>query len=700
MDLLRRLKDFINQKKIKIEKEVEEAKTISEELKKLEEYISKFDLEKIPPLKEDVKKFKIFDVVNKELFYQIEKIEKIQKFMELVKEKNYDKVEINLEQLSYFKQETIQKTILSLNTLKKLNKYVNDDLFDDEELKKIVLNAQKEFNNILEEELKNNINGLLNTLRELQNNYVRGTYSRNSSVKKYKQDFLQEILLYDSLFDEKQVLSPFKTKKEMQEFFEFLKNSTLGREDVFQLIVLFGKFNLDYYNKLKNKKDSTIKNIVDKNVQKATKKLESLVEPTNLIESEPKVENEPLQHLTEEELKIYNSIKKIIDDCNVIGYDDDYYELFIDDFEVKNRKEYYFIGEEINWKIIKTDFKKILEPNISTNKEEIFAIFNYIIEIHRLKLKETEKNNKMIAIIKEQKQTLEQILSKKWNMYGNFINKYERKKISNYFNSLDFNQQNEIQQYADSFNITVEELKLFYILYQIDELRKNIEEIVESKKMDEDLLNLINEEYKILLDQYKTLAESNLLDENLDSKIEIDANQKNFLCILNKDIFEIADKNMRTATISVAKRFKYDEWSRLSLVGHVWDVLKYKGSNGKEKDYSKEAFAAGRIRQNDYRIGLVIVKNICEENKEKIKKKYKVEKIGVIGFVIGVAYVKANHDAYADFNKFINDNRPLIDEYVNLFKDPSTPEEVLFEIIENGIIDFNLLEVGKGGKSL
>ena len=50
--------------------------------------------------------------------------------------------------------------------------------------------------------------------------------------------------------------------------------------------------------------------------------------------------------------------------------------------------------------------------------------------------------------------------------------------------------------------------------------------------------------------------------------------------------------------------------------------------------------------------------------------------------------------------KVLREKKEVIDKYVELFKNPSTPENILFEMIAKGSDDLNLLEDSKGEKSL
>lgn len=698
MDSLKRLRQFIDEEISKLEKKIQQTNLVSFELKKLQQYISNFDKMELTEIKDEVKNIKIFESRRNELDYQIEKIEKIQNFLELIKKSGYETLEIDSQLLDYFEQEVKEKLKQNFITLKKLNKYIDDNLFADEALKKNILESQKEFNNILEECLKQSKKDLLKIFKDILKNYPIKSLARNSAHEKYNADLLRAILKYKTLFDENKILFPFESKQKMQDFFEFLKSSTLNKEDKFELIVLFTKFNIGYYNKLKEFRAVTIKTIVEKNIEKATEKLESIVRPKELIKPEEK-EEKSLYELTEEEINIYNRVKEIIEAFNVVSYDEDYCELFNDDFVLENRKEYYLNLEDINWKIIKTDFEKILEPNLTTHKEEVFAIFNYIIELYHQHLQEIEKNNKRIEILKEQKQDLDKVLVANWDMYSDFINNPEKNMILNYLDALDFKQQTVVEQYAEAFNVTVKELEKFHQLYKLNEFRKNLEEIIKSNNIDEDWFNIINEEYKSLLEEYKNVFESTSLEDNDELQSKIDPKQKNFVCILNEDILNIDDKNMKLSILASAQQIKYFEWQRL-LSDKDWHTLVQTGSNGKQKDYSDEEFIAGRLRHNDYRVGVVVITNICESNKRKLEEKYGLKKIGVITFVIGVAYVKADHSGYKDFHKFIRENKEQINKYVEAFKNPSTPENILFDLIEKGVDDLDLLESSKGGKSL
>lgn len=143
MDSLKRLRQFIDEEISKLEKKIQQTNLVSLELKKLQQYISNFEKIELTEIKDEIKNIKIFESRRNELDYQIEKIEKIQNFLELIKKSGYETLEIDSQLLDYFEQEVKEKLTQNFITLKKLNKYIDDNLFADEALKKKYIGIPK-----------------------------------------------------------------------------------------------------------------------------------------------------------------------------------------------------------------------------------------------------------------------------------------------------------------------------------------------------------------------------------------------------------------------------------------------------------------------------------------------------------------------------------------------------------------------------
>ena len=700
MEILSELNQYIYNQILETEKQIQFTAIDLENLKEIKSYVSNLDASALDleDLKLFLKETKLYENKLNQLLSQINKITSIQKLLQLLNSSNKT-LNKNDEVLYYLDQATKQIIEKNINILN-LQSYVNSLDFNDEELKKNINLKKQEIINIINQNLIHIKKELIKNINEILNHHLTKTISKKRSNEKYNKVYLETLKMYFSFFDENVIIKPFKSRKELESFFEFLMNSSLNKDSIFNLIILFSKFNIDYYNNLKNIKNASIKIIVDKQVEKANENLENLIDnDKEVIEEATIVENKNAEIvLTQAEIELYNEVKKIIDTFESLNIDNDYYELFKDDFVLSSRMDYYEINNKIDWSVIVTDFKKILEPNIETHKEEIIEIFKYIIELNKKQI----KAYKELLCVSE---SIESILKlhQEEVLFFNKLNDKEKNIYLRCFEFLEKNDLEQLEQYiSDVLKINYEQLSLFYILNKLMDLKDEIKDIKtdykKEKTIDKEILETIIKIYEEIKKEYNNLA-SNLKENNNVSKENaelINPHQKNFVCIFD-DSMQISNENERKAINSCVEYVKYHDWSKFTLEGHIWDLLKYKLPNGKEKNYMDEEFAAGRIRRNDYRVGLVVIKNICEDTKHKLKTRSNLEKIGVIALVLGAIYVKANHNLYSEFNKIISDNKSSIDEYVRLFKDPNTPEEVLFDIIEKGINDCKLIEDGQWG---
>ena len=166
---------------------------------------------------------------------------------------------------------------------------------------------------------------------------------------------------------------------------------------------------------------------------------------------------------------------------------------------------------------------------------------------------------------------------------------------------------------------------------------------------------------------------------------------------------DFENKGIKSELKAAIKKVRNTKWYKIMADGNLYSDLTHKTPSGREEIYSNDIYSVGRIwATGDYRTGFVVIRKMCDENKEKIMKRYNLEKVGVIAFVIGVIHVKADHSGYKELTDFMNspENRNSINYYVELFMNKDTPEEKLFEILDKGIIDCNKVnneQVGVGG---
>lgn len=645
---------------------------------------------------------KIFDKSTKNIISILNEIDTIKKLI--------SKVDTDIENLDI---EKLKSTLLildskeifeDLKTLKTLYEYAISPDFEDEDLKNNVFQIKAKILRNLNSMLIEDFSSLKSECEILEMRSIN-KIKINNRVNK---EFLDKLTYYlDICLNNKKI----ETEDDLKEFFEFIKNSPLTKEEIFKLIVEFSKLNINYYSNLRRKNISRVKSLVSKNSEKAHEELNKLI-PADKREEPKKSEDsvkESLSFLTEEEIAIYEKVKLLLNSINIDSNDEMYYELFKDDFSLNDRKEYYGLIKSIDWSIIKTDFVYILEPNLcEENKKEIFEIFKYIIDLNEKYIKLREVEEKKELAYKEERKRVNDSLN---IIKGEFEDIFRTHRSDlEYLNKNDQNKnycklilelyqsgnKEEALSNAKKIQKDIESIKLLVMLGEMSEFYNYIN----NEEIGAEDLNNILEEYERLTELYDRLMNELKKDPTTETVEPYDG--KNFICVMNEDI-DYSDEGIKKEvqkTLKVLKGYDWVDIVSCRAKNKIWGELKFKLPSGKESDYSNELFSVGRIWATaGHRTGIVVIKNICPENKEKLKKRYNVNKIGVVAFVIGAIYVEADHSEYSQFVRFVNDNnnRSTIDYYVQLFMDENTPEEKLFEIIDKGIKDCKEISSGQFG---
>lgn len=233
-------------------------------------------------------------------------------------------------------------------------------------------------------------NNNYNIIVERLNNLLKKLEIQIYKIKRKQEESQALISVYESylsLFNKNGVIRGIDAD-EMNSFFQFLKNSTLDKKVVLDIIIEFSKFNLSYQiNKRRLKTTSRIKEIEIK-TEEVTKELAKNVIPTPSVEvSQEKIP----ETLNDEEQKTLNKIKVIISNLNGILGDSSLLELLDGEFTIDGRKEIYEAAGADKWKLIYDDITQNLLPNFENNKDNIIGIFEYIINIYTGKKQEQQQ---------------------------------------------------------------------------------------------------------------------------------------------------------------------------------------------------------------------------------------------------------------------------------------------------------------------
>lgn len=228
----------------------------------------------------------------------------------------------------------------------------------------------------------NKINTLLLTnIEKLKENIMKIKSEADDKISEYEEYF-------DLIKDGKIVRH--LNENELKRFFKFLNESSLDKNVILNLTVLFSKDSLDYaenLRKLKIVREETVKK------DNAAKVKEQIKQQNRNKVEEPKTEVAKVEFaLTSKENEIYYKMLEIM---NILTNDielshDALVDILSDDYSLEARKSIYDSTDD-KFNLILEDLKVNLIPNFKDNKDDVISIFKYIIDLFNEEYKKQEK---------------------------------------------------------------------------------------------------------------------------------------------------------------------------------------------------------------------------------------------------------------------------------------------------------------------
>lgn len=232
------------------------------------------------------------------------------------------------------------------------------------------------------EEYLNKINTLLLTnIEKLKENIMKIKSEADDKISEYEEYF-------DLIKDGKIVRH--LNENELKRFFKFLNESSLDKNVILSLTVLFSKDSLDYAENLRKLKIVREETVKKDNVAKVKEQIKQ--QNRNKVE-EPKTEVAEVEFaLTSEENEIYYKILEIM---NILTNDielshDALADVLSDDYSLETRKSIYDSTDD-KFNLILEDLKVNLIPNFKDNKDDVISIFKYIIDLFNEEYKKQEE---------------------------------------------------------------------------------------------------------------------------------------------------------------------------------------------------------------------------------------------------------------------------------------------------------------------
>ena len=483
---------------------------------------------------------------------------------------------------------------------------------------------------------------------------------------------------YLTLFDTNGIKKNLELE-ELNAFFEFLKNSTLDKEVILNLITEFSKFNIVcQVNKQKLKISSIIREI-DIKASEVTKEISEEVPQTAELKSEGEIFK---GNLTQEEERIFNKIKVIISELKGVTGDSSLLELLDGEFTINGRKEIYEVAGQDKWKLIYDDITQNLLPNLGSNKESILAIFEYIINTYTGKkekqpespnldikyddilLKEETRINKYLELSKKSRfiyESYDEDKQKLIDIAYSYLQKGDEIGLKSlqldisltdivFMKNLD-KMKSLISDWKMLIGLTDKEI----ISYGMDEYKESIKET--SDNIVSILNNLDGDYEKIKSDGVVKTPEEPVVNSNDQENYVIFLNDENGVPIVFDTIKKIsANDNLVDICRSInnivnVNYFEFMEKYTTSTVKPIRDPQMYKVRRGK----SRVAF---------------IQVPISSKNREKISKKFENNKRFNLVLVVdfGFKYSDSkNQSVYDEFNRIYDINIKQIIQMFNLF---------------------------------
>lgn len=228
----------------------------------------------------------------------------------------------------------------------------------------------------------NKINTLLLTnIEKLKENIMKIKSEADDKISEYEEYF-------DLIKDGKIVRH--LNENELKRFFKFLNESSLDKNVILSLTVLFSKDSLDYAENLRKLKIVREEAVKKDNVAKVKEQIKQ--QNRNKVE-EPKTEVAEVEFaLTSKENEIYY---KMLDVMNILTNDielshDALVDVLSDDYSLETRKSIYDSTDD-KFNLILEDLKVNLIPNFKDNKDDVISIFKYIIDLFNEEYKKQEE---------------------------------------------------------------------------------------------------------------------------------------------------------------------------------------------------------------------------------------------------------------------------------------------------------------------
>lgn len=512
---------------------------------------------------------------------------------------------------------------------------------------------------------------------------------------------------YLSLFNENGIQRHLD-KQALEKFFNFLKNSSLSEEVIFELIIEFSKDSLEYHKGLKKLKAITEGKLTRRNSRKVAAEINDKVK-SEVAVTKPKDEV-VVENLTPEEQKIIDEIKQIAEVLEKDVKDENpITELLNSNYDLSFREKIYSSSNDI-WNIILNDIKENLLPNIKTEKEKIIEIFKYIIKIYNEKYEKEREKEVFVSEIadftdqeKKQIDYFVDLAKKELEYYDNLPGNEKNliRSMQQLIDNQDFDILNELnskysQRYVQIIKIFKELLEKYneYIYARKDEEEWILEgdketsnEIIISLMTDiRRIIEVIAEEYKLLKEERKGNESTNVppKEKTFNSK------KKNIILFLPKSEKEYYISDEQNQIIQEGGGIIKDLPAAINHLTSLGFEEYKKGANLKkvkcDKKFIETELNPHRIRRDNIRIGYIVL-SVSQNNKDRILLERNISDDFRIILFFGVEKKNtSDHDAYDYFNRQLDQEYYRIQNIRKIFSEDFSEEsyQIALKLIDDG----------------
>lgn len=589
---------------------------------------------------------------------------------------------------------------------------------------------------LFDERISNPIKQIM--LRDLDSIRVKLGFINRSltpvSLSTEESKLLEQCQKYLEIVDENGY-TKILSDEERNAFYIFLKS--INSEDTLLLIFDY----ITYANRNKKQLEINTSNtaieIINKNAEKVLTELEQNLKYKEKEQTKPKItrpihskiDMNPICEKIIELLEIHKN------DVNSATYDI-YKKYFseLDIHEIYSRRSIFSTFDGVNWEKAIPCIRERLLPKIDSEEQNIiFRIFSEIIALNQEQLERYEQDRQQQEVYKNKLGSFKEEFTNTVKQYNELKSKLKPiiekilvktrndKTVINSLLETVQSQTNEdigIKEYLSHYDVSYEELQIYKLNSIIQNNIADIKEYIELEMLSEedfkDIYKLLNDTRKIIDDcqiiyeVYKPKEENSIPSSKKQyeygkSIIVFFRKNENDKFLVEEDIEnQIVDEESYNDIFQILKKTSetsYDEWGRIlcdsSHFKSFIDYNKQNGSRGEvvkiKSDFSNKFYEFFRLKykgKTTPRLSAFDI-DMCDENREKLGIPKDKHIILIIGEKQVTKYSNESAD-YSDVRRELRTNEELVKEYIKLFEDPNTNEEVLYRILNdsNDLYDY------------